>query len=315
MTLHPSSRNPAEAAEEEALRQQLAQLQEQVLRESRMRVAQLELELKQNLGRLEVYDRMLPKLGAFIAEVEAGPAAPGDEALLERLRASRDLYQATKAMVELQNHDYRENLETLRSALAAGAPQELAFSDSTQGKPYLLAKAQVDVASARLMLVDLRDAVTFLQAILVPGQSPPAEAAGAPPNAAKIKEAVAEAPEIKPVLSLAITQYQEAQALIKEAGRTLKGVSEYDWGAEKLTGNTSVFYKLRGKLFYLERLPEQLAPYPELAELFVKAAPPEAPNATPERTPSGRLPQKKGTQPLGRQTRRMMPQGNPFADR
>jgi hypothetical protein len=139
-----------------------------------------------------------------------------------------------------------------------------------------------------------------------------------PTHVSRTAAALADAPEIKPVLSLALTHFQDTEALLKEANRALKGVAEYDWELSHLLGNTSAFYKLRGKMFYLERLAEQLAPYPELAELFAKAAPagelPFKQFAGPAK--SGPLtPPAKSTQPLGKQTRRMMPGTNPFADR
>jgi hypothetical protein len=314
----PQARSAAEIAEEEALRKQFAALQEQVLRESRLRLSQLDAFLKQNLERVAYYDRLIAKLDPFIAEVEAGPPAPGDVALLEKLRASRDLYQASKAMVTIQNHDYRANQETLRAGLEASAPQEVTFANSTQSKPYLLAKAQVDTAAARLLLVDIREPILLVQRLLNPEQPLPAETSLDPADLARIGAVLAAAPEIKPVLSLAITHYQEAQALIKEALRALRGVGEYAWELSHLMGNTSAFYKLRGKMFYLERLAEQLAPYPELAELFAKAAPdqPLPFAAAPAPANSGKLnPPARGTQPLGKQTRRLNAENNPFADR
>lgn len=316
-TPNSQSRSPAEIAEEEALRKQFTDLQEQVLRESRARLAQLDLVAKQNQERIAYYDRLISQLDPFIAEIEAGPAAPGDGPLLEKLRASRDLYRASKAMAEIQNRDYRANQETIRAAMAASAPQEVSFADSSPSKPYLLAKAQVDAAAARLLLCDLREPILVLQRLLNPHEPLPPDAELDAAVLARLKPVIASAPEIKPVLSLAVSHYQDAFGLIKEANRALKGVGEYAWELSHLMGNTSAFYKLRGKMFYLERLAEQLAPYPELAELFAKAAPASAPpfkTATPAR--SGPLkPPAKSTQPLGKQTRRMMPEGNPFADR
>lgn len=316
-TPNSQSRSPAEIAEEEALRKQFAELQEQVLRESRARLGQLDVLVKQNLERIAYYDRLISQLDPFIAEIESGPAAPGDGPLLEKLRASRDLYQASKVMAEIQNRDYRSNGDTIRAATAAAAPQEVTFADSSPSKPYLLAKAQVDAAAARLLLCDLREPILSLQRLLNPQEPLPPDAGLDPAVLARLQPVLAAAPEIKPALSLAITHYQDAQALIKEANRALKGVAEYAWELSHLMGNTSAFYKLRGKMFYLERLAEQLAPYPELAELFAKAAPASEPpvkTAAPAR--SGPLkPPAKSTQPLGKQTRQMMPGGNPFADR
>ncbi|MNK66962.1 hypothetical protein D3C87_862920 [compost metagenome] len=316
-TPNPQSRSAAEIAEEEALRKQFAELQEQVLRDSRARVAQLDLVLKQNLERIAYYDRLISQIAPFIAEIEAGPAAPGDGPLLEKLRASRELYQASKAMAEIQNRDYRANQDTIRTAMAAAAPQAVTFSDSSPSKPYLLAKARVDAAAARLLLADLRTPILTLQRMLNPQEPLPPDTQLDPAVIMRLTPVLVNAPEIKPVLSLAISHFQDAHGLIKEANRALKGVSEYAWELSHLMGNTSPFYKLRGKMFYLERLAEQLAPYPELAELFAKAAPASAP---PFKAPvpgrSGPLkPPAKSTQPLGKQTRRMMPEGNPFADR
>ncbi len=314
----PQGRSPAEIAEEEALRKQFTALQEQVLRDSRMRLSQLDVFLKQNLERVVYYDRLIAKLDPFIAEVEAGPPAPGDAELLEKLRASRDLYRASKAMVEIQSHDYRANHETIRAGLEAAAPQAVTFLDSTQSKPYLLAKAQVDLAAARLLLVDIHSPILLVQRLLNPAQPLPPDAAIDPAALSRIGAVLAQAPEIKPVLSLAITHYQEAQGLIKEAVRALRGVGEYAWELSHLMGNTSSFYKLRGKMFYLERLAEQLAPYPELAELFAKvAASKDLPfTAAPAPANSGKLnPPARGTQPLGKQTRRLNAENNPFADR
>ncbi len=315
---NPQPRSPAEIAEEEALRKQFTELQEQVQRDSRARLAQLDGLLKQNLERVAYYDRMISQLTPFIAEVEAGPPAPGDGPLLEKLRASQELYQASKAMVAIQSHDYRANLESIRAGLAAAAPQDVQFSDSTQSKPYLLAKAQVDAAAARLLLADVQEPVLIVQRILNPEQPLLPDTTVDPIRVSRAATAVANAPEIKPVLSLAITHFQDTQALLKEAYRALKGVGEYDWELSHLLGNTSAFYKLRGKMFYLERLAEQLAPYPELAELFANAAPAAEPpfkqSATPGKSGSLTSPAK-STQPLGKQTRRMMPGTNPFADR
>lgn len=319
-TPNPQARSAAELAEEEALRKQFAALQEQVLRESRARLAQLDVASKQNLERIAYYDQMVAKIDPFIAEIEAGPPAPGDGPLLEKLRASRELYLATKAMVAIQNRDYQANQETIRTGLAAATsagavPSDLSFSDSTQSKPYLLAKAGVDAAAARLLMCDLREPVLTVQRLLQPEQPLPPDAQLDPALLSRLAPILKDAPEIKPVLSLALTHYQEVQALLKEAGRALKGVREYAWEISHLLGNTSAFYKLRGKMFYLERLSEQLAPYPELAALFAKPASTGAPTfAAPAK--SGPLtPQARGTQPLGKQTRRMMPGTNPFADR
>lgn len=314
MTTPTPNRSPAEIAEEERLRKQFAELQEQVQRDSRARLAQLDARLAEGRERVAYYDRMIAQLDPFIAEIEAGPPAPGDDALLEKLRASRELYKATQAMVEIQSHDYRKNQETLRAGLAASAPQEVSFVDSSHSKPYLLAKAQVDACSARLLLAEIRVAVFTVQRLLNPEQPLPADLALDGALLKRLAAVLNEAPEIKPVLSLAISHYQECQALIKEANRTLRGVGEYAWELSHLLGNTSVFYKLRGKMYYLERLSEQLAPYPELASLFAKAPPSpppfkQAPKSGPLRPPA------KSTQPLGKQTRRMMPEGNSFADR
>ncbi len=305
----PPNRDPAEIAEEERLRREYAELFEQVQRDSRARLAQLDSLLKSNAQRVVYYDRLLTQLTPFIAEVEAGPPAPGDEPLLEKLRASRDLYQAARAMVDIQSQDYRHNLETIRAGLAAAAPQEANFADSSQSKPYLLAKARIDATAARLLLGDIRDAILTVQHLLNPEQPLPYDVSLDPATLARIGPVIAEAPEIKPALSLAITHYQDTQSLIKEANRALKGVGEYDWELSHLLGNASVFFKLRGKMFYLERLAEQLAPYPALAELFAKAS-------TPPPATSGPLkPADKVTRPLGKQTHRLRPEGNPFADR
>lgn len=312
----PPSRTPAEIAEEEALRKQFAELQEQVMRDARMRLAQLDHAYKQNLERIAHYDRLIGKLDPFISEVEAGPPRVGDGPLLEKLRASRDLYQASKAMAEIQNQDHRANMETIRAAMgttsAAGSiPQDLKFADSTHSRPYLLAKAGVDMAGARLALCDFREPVLVIQRLLMPQAPLPPDVTLDETLVKQLAPVVADAPEIKPVLSMALSAYQEAEALIKEAARALKGVREYGWEVSHLLGNTSAFYKLRGKVFYLERLSEQLAPYPPLAALFAKAGPASPPPfSSPAETAKS---QARGTQPLGKQTRRMMPGTNPFA--
>jgi|GEM_PF-2573553 len=318
-TPNPPSRTPAEIAEEEALRKQFTDLQEQVLRESRARVAQLDGLVKQNLERIADYDRLISQLDPFIAEIEAGPAATGDGPLLEKLRASRDLYQASKAMAEIQNRDYRANGDTIRAAMAASAPQAVTFADSSPSKPYLLAKAQVDAAAARLLLCDVRLPILAIERLLNPQAPLPPDAAIDPALIARLQPLLASAPEVKPLLSQALTQFHEAQALIKEASRALKGVGEYAWELTHLTGNTSAFYKLRGKVFHLERMAEQLAPYPELAALFATAEPPAPPPVpTPTQTPTGSgplKPQAKPTQSLASQTRRPPSGTNPFAKR
>lgn len=318
-TPNPPSRTPAESAEEAALRKQYTDLQEHVLRESRLRVAQLEGLVKQNLERIAKYDRLIAQLDPFIAEIEAGPAAPGDGPLLEKLRASRDLYQASKAMAEIQNRDYRANGDTIRAGMEASAPQAVTFADSSPSKPYLLAKAQVDAAAARLLLCDVRLPILTIERLLNPQAPLPPDAAIDPTVIARLQPVLASAPEIKPVLSQAVTQFHEAQALIKEANRALKGVGEYAWELSHLTGNTSAFYKLRGKMFHLERMAEQLAPYPALAALFAKAEPPAPPSPqsppTPARSGPLKPPAKSTTQSLGSQARRPPSGTNPFAKR
>lgn len=312
-------RTPEEIAEEERLRQQYMELQVQVERDSRAHLSQIDGHLKHNSERIAYYDRMIAQLDPFIAEIEAGPPAPDDDHLLEKLRASRDLYHATKAMVEIQSQDYQKNQALLRSGATGSVAPDARFMDSTHTKPYLLAKAEIETSDARLILVQVRDAILILRRAADPRFPLPPEVSVDARKVERISRLVKDSPEVMPAISLALSHYDDALKLVKEARRTLKGVREYEWEAALLHGNTSVFYKLRGKMYYLERLAEQFEPYPDLAALF-PPKPPEPPSmpfktaAPAARNGSSSTPART-TRPLGQQTRRLVQDGTIFNDR
>lgn len=312
-------RTPEEIAEEERLRQQYMELQVKVERDSRAQLSQIDGNLKHNAERIAYYTRMIAQLDPFIEEIEAGPPAPDDDHLLEKLRASRDLYHASKLMVELQSQDYQKNQVILKNGLAGSVAPDTRFVDSTHSKPYLLAKAEIETSDARLILVQVRDAILILRRATDFRFQLPAGVTIDRKKIDRITRLIKASPEVMPAVSLALSHYDDALKLVKEAKRTLKGVREYEWETALLHGNTSVFYKLRGKMYYLERLAEQFEPYPDLAALFPSkpSQPPSMPFKTAPptaRSGSGSAPART-TRPLGQQTRRLVQDGTIFNDR
>ncbi len=266
---------PEEAAEEarlqaeaERLRGELEQITAKVTQISGQTRNALTDMIQENQARLAFLQAQLAELRPLLKEMESVPPSPYAEMIGEKLQASLDLYEAGIRLVELQMGEMKANLEIASGELNP----EAKFTDISEAPEYLLAKAETDVAGARLKLAGHGLPMSILEWYFAPQRKDVDN-----PLVLQIKDCLDKDSKLKIEMNLALSTFKESRDLVEEGKKVVRGIRKFDWSLDLIHEfGDKVWGKLKGKLLQLDRLPEQVEGTP-LAEIFLKPEPVEPP--------------------------------------
>lgn len=265
--------SPEEAAEEARLREEAERLKgeldqitgkvNQIAGQTRGALNDL---LQEHQARLAFYQEQLATLQPLVEEMESVPPSPYAEMMAEKLNASIDVLQAGIRLVELQMGEIQANLD----ATAGEINPDIRFTDISNTPEYLLAQAEVDVASARLKMAPLTQSMSVIEWYFSPTRKDVDNEL-----IQQIKAQLDGDSKLKIEMNQAFSTFKEAEALLEEGKRIVRGIRKYDWSLDLIHEfGEKVWGKLKGKLHQLERLPDQLEGTP-LGAVFLKPEPAE----------------------------------------
>lgn len=251
-------------AEAERLRGEVASLTERVSMlagQSRHALAEL---IQENQDRLVYFREQLADLQPLVEAMEGMPPSPYTGVMAEKLQASIEIFEAGIRLVELQLEEATANFQASRDE----PDPEVDFVDLSETPAYLLAKAESDVAGARLKLADFIMPMWLLEWYFSPERPDYPD-----PVLQELKICLDGDASLKIAMSFAWSTYQEARELLAEGKRVVRGIRQFDWSVDLVHElGDKVWGKLKGKLHQLERLHDQVADT-SLSALFPAPAP------------------------------------------
>lgn len=263
--------SPEEAAEEARLRAEAERLKGE-LEQITAKVTQISGQtrnaltdlIQENQARLSFFQEQLATLQPLVKEMESVPPSAIAEMMAEKLHASMDLYQAGIRLVELQIGEMKANLEASSGELTP----DITFTDISNQPDYLLAKAETDIAGARIKMASLAQSMTVIEWYFAPTRQDVDNEL-----IQQIKARLDEDSKLKIEMNHAFSTFKEAQALLDEGKKIVRGIRKFDWSLDLIHEfGDKVWGKLKGKLHQLDRLHEQVEGTP-LSAVFLKPEP------------------------------------------
>lgn len=253
-------------AEAERLQGELEQITEkvnQIAGQTRHAMGEL---LQEHQARLAFLKEQLATLEPLLAKAESVPPSPLAEVMLEKLDASKELFEAGIRLVGLQLDELQANLAASEGEL----DPEARFADISQAPDYLLAKAETDVAGARLKLADWRLPMSILGWYFEPQRKETDNEL-----VLQIRDALDKDSALKIEMNHALSTFKEALDLLAEGKKIIRGIRQFDWSLDLINEfGEKVWGKLKGKLHHLDRVAEQVANTP-LSAIFIPKEPSE----------------------------------------
>lgn len=265
--------SPEEAAEEARLRAEAERLKGE-LEQITAKVTQISGQtrnaltdmIQENQARLSFFQEQLATLQPLVKEMESVPPSAIAEMMAEKLNASIDLYEAGIRLVGLQIGEMKANLEASSGELNP----EITFTDISNQPDYLLAKAETDIAGARLKMASVAQPMTVIEWYFSPTRKEVDNEL-----VLQIKDHLDKDSKLKIEMNHAYSTFKEAQALLEEGKKVVRGIRKFDWSLDLIHEfGDKVWGKLKGNLHLLDRLPDQVQGTP-LSVLFLKPEPAE----------------------------------------
>lgn len=265
--------SPEDAAEEARLRAEAERLKGE-LEQITAKVTQISGQtrnaltdmIQENQARLSFFQEQLATLQPLVKEMESVPPSPIAEMMAEKLHASIDLYEAGIRLVDLQIGEMKANLEASSGELTP----DIRFTDISGTPDYLLAMAETDVAGARIKMATVGQSMTIIEWYFAPTRKEVDNEL-----VQQIKACLDGDSKLKIEMNHAFSTYKEAQALVDEGKKIVRGIRKFDWSLDLIHEfGDKVWGKLKGKLHQLDRLPEQVQGTP-LEAIFMKPEPSE----------------------------------------
>lgn len=223
-----------------------------------------------------------------------------------RLAKARNSFASAK----LTLLDYKKPLEVLEYVIttemdhlgevAEPAPEEPVVEAAPEPAPEAVTETgeeQVNLDDAiRELLGDVGEVAPVLSTVVpkaVPKDRPKAWEGMSLEVLQTLKEYIENHPPVKNELVIAFPYYQEAVELFDEAELSLAQLNKTSNAAllkQLAQDGDNLLGKIKGKVFYLTRLPELMAPYTEIAEMLPPPEPVQDESKRPTRTATAPLP-------------------------